>query len=66
MSKSETTPSVPAFIPPGTPDPKSHCYVCGGDIGVFAWTDCNGRAHPWCAQPEEKWRWEYSQREPLS
>lgn len=48
--------TAPAFIPPGTPDPRSHCYICGGSIGVFAWTDCGGKAHPWCV-PREKEKW---------
>jgi hypothetical protein len=49
--------TAPAFIPPGTPDPMSHCYICSGAIGVFAWTDCDGRAHPWCV-PGEKEKWQ--------
>ena len=33
------------------------CYVCAGRIGVFTWTDSNGKAHPWCIPSEApKWK----------
>lgn len=34
-----------------------HCYLCGGRIGIYTWTDCNGQAHPWCI-PSERPKWE--------
>lgn len=46
----------PAFIPPSAPDPRGRCYICGGAIGIFTWTDFRGTAHPWCV-PGEKERW---------
>jgi hypothetical protein len=33
-----------------------NCYICGGRIGVFQWTDETGVAHPWCATGES-WDW---------
>jgi hypothetical protein len=49
----------PAFIPPAAKDPKSHCYICGGRLGVFMWTDQRGIAHASCV-PSERGKWGYA------
>lgn len=51
--------TTPAFIPPGTPDPRGHCYICGGRLGVFMWTDQRGTAHTSCV-PSEREKWGYA------
>ncbi len=48
----------PAFIPPDAKDPRNHCYICGGRLGVFLWTDEHGTAHTSCV-PSERKKWSY-------
>jgi hypothetical protein len=37
--------------------PPGCCYVCQRPIGIFTWTDRNGKAHPWCI-PSQRPKWE--------
>lgn len=47
----------PAFMPPAATDPRGRCYICGGKLGVFMWTDSTGTAHTSCV-PSERAKWE--------